>query len=111
MEGPQSLPEKPKSNLEFFIIDYLTHLENKKSFVAGDSVFRTQGSHAHKELVVTKIDDDGITEVLPVPDTPTFNTSPLKIPSRELYHYDDYQNAFGYALAEDQHDARERRPS
>lgn len=87
------------------IRDYLEHLKQRKSFGTGDSVVTLEGPLAHKELVVVKVRENGMVQIVKTPEIPT-----IEIKLHELYHIDDYHKAFEVALREE-HQMKSRRPS
>lgn len=79
------------------IKDVLEKIGEKKPFGPGDIVTTLDGLYAHKGLMVVEIKDDGMVRIAPEPNTPT-----IEIPGSDLWHFDDYHEAFKAALVEEQ---------
>lgn len=71
--------------------------EKLKSFGPGDLVTTLEGPYAHKGLMVVEKRTDGIVLILPAP-----HEVHVEIPHDQLFHFDDYHEAFKVALIEAQ---------
>lgn len=75
----------------------LSALQERKPFGVGDIVATLHGPYAHQGMMVVEIKDNGETRVAPAPNTPT-----VELKADDLYHFDDYHEAFKVALIEEQ---------
>ena len=92
-----SRSEKAERFKKATIENILRNLEQKKPFGPGDFVATLEGPHAHKGLMVVEIKENGMIKIAPAPNMPT-----IEINEAELFHFDDYHEAFKVALIEEQ---------
>ena len=90
--------EKARSDRRRFITECLLELEEKKPFGPGDIVTTLSGQYAEIGLKVIEVKENGMTTIIPKPDA-----DEIEIPTADLYHFDDYHEAFKASLVHEQH--------
>lgn len=80
---------------KYRIEEYLKRLKQKRVFGPGDLVTTVEGPYANKGLMVVEKKDDGTVMIAPAPNTPA-----MPMQESQLYHFEDFRDAFRTALQE-----------
>lgn len=75
------------------ISEYLERLESRREFGPGDLVTTMDGPYANQGLMVVEKRSDKTVLIAPAP-----NTAPIPMQESQLWHFEDFHDAFKAAL-------------